>query len=139
MEAQKQELIKLIENLDWDKFNLGTEMIMTTMSANHYATIMHLLLINQKEKTIEQKLEDLGFKLNWEREGFYFNREREGFYYCLDSGVYDEYKDCITIGYKLVSHNRCNIHCQTILPQTQKEEILKFANYLVSIKNGGPK
>lgn len=58
MEEIKQELHKLIDNLDWDKFydhrTLFTNELMSELKLK--------LKLNQKEKTIEQKLEDLGFR-----------------------------------------------------------------------------
>ncbi len=127
MEDKKQELIKLIENLDWDKF---TDVGCSGLSL--YAYTVTLFCDNQKEKIIEQKLEELGFNADFTYG--YLNIHRFGLYYF----VHAEFKQ-IDLTYNpqnLSSKDNYSPGYRGTFYLKDENKILSFANYLIKLKNG---
>lgn len=116
MEDKKQELLKLIDNLDWDKFvDLGC----SGLSVYSYAVA--LLCDNQKEKTIEQLLEELGFK-RWT--------------YMVNGLNYLDCDDGVLINVRLDLHSNIDKGALLKWDKNDHKTILSFANYLINLKRG---
>ena len=125
MEDKKQELLKLIDNLDWDKFvDLGCS------GLSVYSYTVALLCDNQKEKTIEQKLEELGFRRL--KNIPYDKNKLNELWYALWYVIW-EGDDQISLGY---DYSLSNTSYQVLIYKDKTKKILDFANHLVNIKNG---
>lgn len=122
MEDKKQELLKLIDNLVWDGLDGLNDRI-------DYFLIKETLEKYQKEKTIEQKLEELGFNHTNDQ------NTKTGLYYSLWAGG-----EIINMEFVV---NEKELRIGDLIPKymlfiscDKTKEILDFANYLVSLKNG---
>lgn len=126
MEEKKQKLLKLIDNLDWDKF--------LEYSGKHgafntkYGSILYDLEKYQKQPTIEQRLKDLGFKASLEAQD-----TKKGLYYKSygdkDFRIYYIPHTCELPGSMIYSYT-------AIFPKSNAQIILNFANYLITIQDG---
>jgi hypothetical protein len=117
MEDKKQELIKLIDNLDWDRFTKTRDSPVGLPQYTMFNLVKTHLEYVQKEKTIEQKLEELGFSKNIANGLCYFYPSLEGYI-------------------KLYSGKNSNEYIDAKFNILDTDKILGFANYLVNLKNG---
>lgn len=124
MEDKKRELLRLIEGCDIEElFKLDPEFYWCGM-ANKYSNICSALIRCQKQKTIEQKLEDLGFK-------------KIDSFRAYELGLnYDNLKSAIYIEYRENRLGDESIYHASKIEKSNSDKIIKFANYLVNLKNG---
>jgi hypothetical protein len=124
-EEQKQELHKLIDNLDWDKFN---DIFPTTACypcRNYSDLIKSHLKACQKQPTIERQLEEIGFT---KKVSSYF----KGLQYSLhDTVIYLTY-----VVWDIEIENKIDEFYQAkfLLDIHDIQKILDFAKYLVELK-----
>lgn len=115
MEEQKQELLKYIENLDWEKFN--------SLSGVHcipnYKIVLKCLQECQKQPIIEQQLEEMGFTQS-------YNYRKSG----LDFVVFPKY---IHLGYQYGPDNEL-LYYNAQFNKKDTNKILDFAKYLKELK-----
>lgn len=113
MEEKKQELLKLIDNLDWEKFLEYSEK--HGVFNTQYGSTLYDLEKYKKQPTLEQKLKDLGFT----------NKATDDLYYHIA-----HYEKWINL-YMYKSINE-SMDGRFSLGDTDK--ILSFAKYLKELK-----
>ncbi len=125
MEEKKQELLKLIENLDINKLQDNCDDNEWSPRLNNYGNIICILKRHQKEKSIEQKLKELGFKTLP-----HITRVLSEDLYMLHE------PDRVILGYSKITNCSIGYSGAFIVTGLNDKEILNFANYLLNIKNG---